>query len=125
MNRLKLTIALSSCLLLAACDKQTETTMSDNENKPIPLAIKMMGNSFQPDVSNVVITQRTNRIESPDSVEVSIVESGLLDDSVEAIKTIFTFILKDDKWILEKPQDVLIKCYEGRGNKDFSPETCG
>lgn len=55
----------------------------------------------------------------------SIVESGLLDDSVEAIKTIFTFILKDDKWILEKPQDVLIKCYEGRGHKDFSPETCG
>lgn len=125
MNRLKLTIALSCCLLLAACDKQTETTMSDNENKPIPLAIKMMGNSFQPDVSNVVITQRTNRIESPDSVEVSIVESGLLDDSVEAIKTIFTFILKDDKWILEKPQDVLIKCYEGRGHKDFSHETCG
>ncbi|PAV01258.1 hypothetical protein CBG25_17715 [Arsenophonus sp. ENCA] len=125
MNRLKLTIALSSCLLLAACDKQTETTMSDNENKPIPLAIKMMGNSFQADVSNVVITQRTNRVESPDSVEVSIVESGLLDDSVEAIKTIFTFILKDDKWILEKPQDVLIKCYEGRGHKDFSPETCG
>ncbi|MDR5617564.1 hypothetical protein [Arsenophonus sp.] len=125
MNRLKLTIALSSCLLLAACDKQTETTMSDNENKPIPLAIKMMGNSFQPDVSNVVITQRTNRVESPDSVEVSIVESGLLDDSVEAIKTIFTFILKDDKWILEKPQDVLIKCYESRGHKDFSPETCG
>lgn len=125
MNRLKLTIALSSCLLLAACDKQTETNMSDNENKPIPLAIKMMGNSFQPDVSNVVITQHTNRVESPDSVEVSIVESGLLDDSVEAIKTIFTFILKDDKWILEKPQDVLIKCYEGRGHKDFSPETCG
>ncbi|MDR5610230.1 MULTISPECIES: hypothetical protein [unclassified Arsenophonus] len=125
MNRLKLTIALSSCLLLAACDKQTEITMSDNENKPIPLAIKMMGNNFQPDVSNVVITQRTNRVESPDSVEVSIVESGLLDDSVEAIKTIFTFILKDDKWILEKPQDVLIKCYEGRGHKDFSPETCG
>ncbi|HGJ5883727.1 hypothetical protein [Arsenophonus sp.] len=125
MNRLKLTIALSSCLLLAACDKQTKTTMSDNENKPIPLAIKMMGNSFQPDVSNVVITQRTNRVESPDSVEVSIVESGLLDDSVEAIKTIFTFILKDDKWILEKPQDVLIKCYEGRGHKNFSPETCG
>ncbi|MFV9998293.1 MAG: hypothetical protein AB8W37_12200 [Arsenophonus endosymbiont of Dermacentor nuttalli] len=124
MNRLKLMIALSSCLLLAACDKKTETTISDNENKPIPLAIKMMGNSFQPDVSNVVITQRTNRIESPDSVEVSIEESGLLDDSVEAIKTIFTFILKDDKWMLEKTQDVLIKCYEGREHKDFSPETC-
>lgn len=102
MNRLKLTIALSSCSLLAACNKQTEITMSDNKNKPIPLAIKMMGNSFQPDVSNFVITQHTNCVEPPDSVEVSILDSDLLDDSVEAIKTIFTFILKDDKCILEK-----------------------
>lgn len=50
------------------------------------------------DLATVEIRQYFNRVESPTVAEVKLTETGLLDDSVKSIRTIYTFKKIEGKW---------------------------
>jgi hypothetical protein len=82
-----------------------------------------MGESFQDNISNLSVTQHVNSGESPDKAMVTIEESGLLDDSVSAEKTVFTMDYQKDKWQIVNRVKTQ-RCYPERGHQDFSGQPC-
>ncbi|BFO10170.1 hypothetical protein [Serratia rubidaea] len=126
--RKKLSFALIACSLtslISGCDN-TSTQQTDNvsrEHYPAQVALASMGETFQDSVTNLSVTQHVNRGESPDKAQVTIEESGLLDDSVYAEKTVFTMSYQDDKWQIVS-QVKTQQCRPERGHQDFSEKPC-
>ncbi|MGB2692535.1 MAG: hypothetical protein WBB48_09615 [Thermodesulfobacteriota bacterium] len=72
-------------------------------------------------------TQSIERVnESPesfDATQVTILNKGLLDDSVKAVKYQLTLKKVDSIWVIDSAVKVF-KCWKGRGHEDFSSEPC-
>ena len=45
-----------------------------------------------------------NRVESPTVSRITVIQTGLMDDSVSAIRTEYSFKLVDEKWQLQNKQ---------------------
>ena len=61
--------------------------------------------------------------ESFDTTQVTIINKGLLDDSVKAVKYKLTLNKVDSVWVIDSAVKVF-KCWKGRGHEDFSSEPC-
>jgi len=120
-----LMMVCSIAALINGCEntsaKQTNNVF--NDKYPVQLALHSMGESFQDNISNLSVTQHVNSGESPDKAMVTIEESGLLDDSVSAEKTVFTMDYQKDKWQIVNRVKTQ-RCYPERGHQDFSGQPC-
>lgn len=118
-------IACSMASLIGGCDNTSAEQMNSviKKNYPIQMALHEMGEHFQDNVSNLSVTQRVNSGESPDKATVTIEESGLLDDSVFAEKTVFTMRYQKEQWQIVNRVKVQ-QCWPGRGHQDFSEQPC-
>lgn len=64
--------------------------------------------------------------ENPESnkvVQVTIINDGLLDDSVKAEKFVVDMSNENDAWQITGAVKT-VQCYKGRGHEDFSAEPC-
>ncbi|TCM70943.1 hypothetical protein EC844_101217 [Acinetobacter calcoaceticus] len=82
---------------------------------------------LQPDLSqalnSVSIQQVFNQVESPTAAQITVVQSGLMDDSVSAIRTIYQFKQQNDQWSLAKT-DKSYQCARGSNSKAFQTKLC-
>ena len=81
----------------------------------------------RPDLRNelatVEIRQYFNTVESPTAAEVKVTETGLLDDSVKSVRTVYNFKLVDGDW--EKTATkTSYQCARGKNTKNFQTAKC-
>ena len=71
--------------------------------------------------NNTSVQQVFNRVESPTVSRITVIQTGLMDDSVSAIRTEYLFKLVDEKWQL---QNKSYQCARGKGSKGFQTQLC-
>ncbi|QRO94351.1 hypothetical protein I6J47_15450 [Acinetobacter pittii] len=72
---------------------------------------------------NTSVQQVFNRVESPTVSRITVIQTGLMDDSVSAIRTEYSFKLVDEKWQLQNKQKSY-QCARGKGSKGFQTQLC-
>lgn len=75
------------------------------------------------ELSTVEIRQYFNRVESPNAGQVKVTETGLMDDSVKSIRTIYSFRLVDGDWQRVNTQKEY-QCQRGKNTKTFQSAKC-
>lgn len=81
----------------------------------------------QPEIAkehnNTSVQQVFNRVESPTVSRITVIQTGLMDDSVSAIRTEYAFKLVDEKWQLQNKQKSY-QCPRGKGSRGFQTQLC-
>ncbi len=74
-------------------------------------------------LATVELRQYFNRVENPTVAEVKLTETGLMDDSIRSIRTIYSFKNVDGEW---KRVDVQkeYQCLRGKNTKTFQKVKC-
>ncbi|WP_180088969.1 hypothetical protein [Acinetobacter sp. YH12219] len=75
------------------------------------------------ELSTVEIRQYFNRVESPNAGQVKVTETGLMDDSVKSVRTIYSFRLVDGDWQRVNTQKEY-QCQRGKNTKTFQSAKC-
>lgn len=73
--------------------------------------------------NNTSVQQVFNRVESPTVSRITVIQTGLMDDSVSAIRTEYAFKLVDEKWQLQNKQKSY-QCARGKGSRGFQTQLC-
>ncbi|EXD36110.1 MULTISPECIES: hypothetical protein [Acinetobacter] len=117
-------IAISGlCLgLMTGCATTTKLMSLGGGESPMQQVLKA-----QPEISkehqNTSIQQVFNRVESPTVSRITVIQTGLMDDSVSAIKTEYLFKLDDKKWQLQNKQQSY-QCARGKNTRSFQSQLC-
>ena len=120
---IRLIAASAMCLgILSGC-ATTQNIVNKVSNSGTPLAQVLSERSdLRKDLSTVEIRQYFNQVENPTAAEVKVTETGLLDDSVKSIRTIYRFKNVNDDWKLIDTQKAY-QCARGK-NKGFQSARC-
>lgn len=73
--------------------------------------------------SNVDIRQVFNQVESPTAAQVIVTQTGLMDDSVRAVRTVYVFKNIKEDWKLQDTQK-MYQCARGKNTKSFQTALC-
>lgn len=73
--------------------------------------------------SNVDIRQVFNQVESPTAAQVIVTQTGLMDDSVRAVRTVYAFKNIKEDWKLQDTQKTY-QCARGKSTKSFQTALC-
>ncbi|MBK5072366.1 hypothetical protein I2492_04965 [Budviciaceae bacterium CWB-B4] len=103
-----------------ALAQQTDNKGIINQS-PLQIVLGAMDDNFS-EATNFRITQEASA-ESPTTAIITIVETHLLDDSVEAIMTKFHLVKKNENWAINK-KSVSWKCKPNRGSQKFTTKLC-
>lgn len=75
------------------------------------------------ELTTVEIRQYFNRVESPTAAEVKVTQTGLMDDSVKSIRTVYRFKNVDGQWNRVGTSKEY-QCYRGKNTKAFQTAKC-
>lgn len=118
-----LSLSALSIGLLAGCSA-TQNLMNKVGSSETPLAQVLNERSdLRKNLSTVEIRQYFNQIESPTAAEVKVTETGLMDDSVRSIRSVYRFKNVAGDW---KRIDVQkeYQCARGKNTKNFQTKLC-
>lgn len=120
---IRLIAASAMCLgILSGC-ATTQNIVNKVSSSGTPLAQVLSERSdLRKDLSTVEIRQYFNQAENPTAAEVKVTETGLLDDSVKSIRTIYRFKNVNDDWKLIDTQKAY-QCARGK-SKGFQSARC-
>ena len=120
---IRLIAASAMCLgILSGC-ATTQNIVNKVSSSGTPLAQVLSERSdLRKDLSTVEIRQYFNQVENPTAAEVKVTETGLLDDSLKSIRTIYRFKNVNDDWKLIDTQKAY-QCTRGK-NKGFQAARC-
>lgn len=116
-------------LLMSTSIAQDTATVETVTGYTTPLHAVFADNSFpdNQELSTITLSQTLNRVESPDAVMITLTESGLMDDSISAIRT--TYIvkqsIKDDApvWTIDE-KFTAQKCRRSEEPDAFTSDPC-
>lgn len=74
-------------------------------------------------LATVELRQFFNNVESPTAAQVKVTETGLMDDSVRSIRTIYSFKLVNGDWEKVKTEKSY-QCLRGKNTKTFQKAVC-
>lgn len=75
------------------------------------------------ELNTIEIRQVFNSVESPNVAQVMVLQAGLMDDSVSAIRTTYSFKLQGNDWKqVDKKEE--FKCGRGKNTKTFQTALC-
>lgn len=117
----KIALLLTLPFLLSSAFAETEITSFQT-----PLQAVLADNNFieNTELPNVTLSQDLNRGESANKVMITLTESGLMDDSIAAIKTIYFIKQNDDAtWIIDEKFESR-KCRRGEDAGVFTTDRC-
>ncbi|MDC4964521.1 hypothetical protein OHW02_06650 [Acinetobacter baumannii] len=121
MQRLFLISALCAGLM-TGCATASKLIPFVGSETPMQQVLKT-----QPEIvkehNNTSVQQVFNRVESPTVSRITVIQTGLMDDSVSAIRTEYLFKLVDEKWQLQNKQKSY-QCARGKGSKGFQTHLC-
>lgn len=111
-------------ILMTGC-ATTEKLMTKMGNEKAPLAYVL---DAQPELhkeqQNISIRQVFNRVEAPNVAQITVLQTGLMDDSVAAIRNEYVFKREDaGKWQLQS-REQSYKCTRGKNIINFQTELC-
>ena len=121
-------LGLTAALLSLTACATTENLMYKAKgvvhasSTPLEQVLKTQPN-LASELNALEIRQVFNRVESPTAAQVTVLESGLMDDSVSAIRTTYQFKLIDEQWNLVDKKSVY-KCSRGKNTKTFQTAVC-
>lgn len=117
-----LSFSILSVVLLSGC-ATTQNLVNKVNGSETPIAQVLSERSdLRKNLSTIEIRQYFNRVENPTAAEVKVTETGLLDDSVRSIRTIYRFKSVNDDWQKVSSQEEY-QCSRGK-NKGFQTEKC-
>ena len=73
--------------------------------------------------ATIELRQYFNSVENPTVAEVKLTETGLMDDSVKSIRTIYSFKNVDGQWKKIDAQKTY-QCYRGPDKQSFQKSLC-
>lgn len=119
----KLLLAVS--IIASAQLTLAEDLASEMNYYRTPLQIVMQDKLLldQEELSTITLTQELSSVENPDQVIITLTESGLLDDSVQALQTTYDIKKDEHGWYLED-KEVAYQCARGKNTKDFIIDLC-
>ena len=118
---------LATCVLcvgiLSGC-ATTQKIVHKVGNSETPLAQVLKERSdLRKELSTVEIRQYFNRVESPTAAEVKVTETGLMDDPVKSIRTVYRFKNVEGDWERTSTQKEF-QCARGKNTKTFQTANC-
>lgn len=122
MNRLMVVSALCVGMLAGCATTQKIVSKVSSPDTPLNQVLKERPELRQ-ELSTVEIRQYFNRIESPNAGQVKVTETGLMDDSVKSIRTVYSFKLVDGEWNRVNTQKEY-QCQRGKNTKTFQAAKC-
>ncbi len=125
MNKL-ICLSLLSTLVFSGCatTQKLVSQVSGNGSSDTPIAQVLNERSdLRKNLSTVELRQYFNQVENPTAAEVKLTETGLMDDSVKSIRTVYRFKNVDGQWQhIDKTQEY--QCLRGKNSKTFQTEKC-
>ena len=121
-------LGLTAALLSLTACATTENLMHKAKgvvhasSTPLEQVLKTQPN-LASELNALEIRQVFNRVESPTAAQVTVLESGLMDDSVSAIRTTYQFKFIDEQWNLVDKK-AAYKCSRGKNTKTFQTAVC-
>ncbi|WP_159122661.1 hypothetical protein [Acinetobacter variabilis] len=93
-----------------------------SSDTPLDQVLKMRPD-LREELATVEIRQFFNRVESPTVGQVKVTETGLMDDSVRSIQTIYHFRKEEKNWKMHNTEK-LYQCVRGSNTKTFQKAVC-
>ena len=121
MFRLVVTSAICLGLLSGCATTQNLVNKVSGSETPLAQVLKDRPD-LRKDLATIEIRQYFNRAENPTAAEVKVTETGLLDDSVKSIRTIYRFKSVNNDWQKVSSQEEY-QCARGK-NKGFQTKKC-
>lgn len=122
MNRLSL-ISVFCLVTLSGC-ATTQNLMNKVGGSETPLSQVLNERpDLRKDLATVELRQYFNSVESPTVAEVKLTETGLMDDSVRSIRSVYSFKNIDGQWKRIDMQKEY-QCYRGKNTKTFQKAKC-
>ncbi|CAM9097241.1 hypothetical protein [Acinetobacter pseudolwoffii] len=124
MLRLLAVTALGLGMMMSGCTttQQVIAKVQSSSDTPLDQVLKM-----RPDLRNelatVEIRQFFNNVESPTVGQVKVTETGLLDDSVKSVQTIYHFKKEQKSWKMHNAEK-LYQCARGSNTRNFQKAVC-
>ena len=124
MLRLLAVTVLGLGMMMSGCTttQQVIAKVQSSSDTPLDQVLKM-----RPDLRNelatVEIRQFFNNVESPTVGQVKVTETGLMDDSVRSIQTIYHFKKEEKNWKMHNTEK-FYQCARGSNTKTFQKAVC-
>ncbi len=96
--------------------------VQSSSDTPLDQVLKMRPD-LREELATVEIRQFFNRVESPTVGQVKVTETGLMDDSVRSIQTIYHFRNEEKNWKMHNTEK-LYQCVRGSNTKTFQKAVC-
>lgn len=96
--------------------------VQSSSDTPLDQVLKMRPD-LREELATVEIRQFFNRIESPTVGQVKVTETGLMDDSVRSIQTIYHFRKEEKNWKMHNTEK-FYQCARGANTKTFQKAVC-
>ena len=123
MNKL-ICLSLLSTLVFTSCATTQKLVSQVSGGSDTPIAQVLNERSdLRKNLSTVELRQYFNQVENPTAAEVKLTETGLMDDSVKSIRSIYRFKNVDGQWQrIDKTQEY--QCLRGKNTKTFQTAKC-
>ncbi|MEG0342584.1 hypothetical protein ACK1JC_11335 [Acinetobacter sp. TY2] len=123
MNKL-ICLSLLSTLVFTGCATTQKLVSQVSGGSDTPIAQVLNERSdLRKNLSTVELRQYFNQVENPTAAEVKLTETGLMDDSVKSIRSIYRFKNVDGQWQrIDKTQEY--QCLRGKNTKTFQTAKC-
>ncbi|OTG81387.1 hypothetical protein B9T33_06905 [Acinetobacter sp. ANC 5054] len=122
MYRLIAVSALCMGMLAGCATTQKIVSKVGSSATPLDQVLKERPD-LRKELATVEIRQYFNRVESPNAGQVKVTETGLMDDSVKSVRTIYSFKLVDGDWQRVNTQKEY-QCQRGKNTKTFQTAKC-
>ncbi len=120
----RLFILSAVCLGLMSGCATTQKIVHKVGTSDTPLAqVLKERTDLRKNLATVEIRQYFNSVESPSAAEVKVTETGLLDDSVRSIRTVYRFKNVNGDWERSSVQKEY-QCMRGKNTKTFQSAKC-
>ncbi|MEG2357351.1 hypothetical protein [Acinetobacter sp.] len=121
---LRLLAVSALCLsVLSGCAAAQKIAHKDgSSDTPLAQVLKERPD-LRKELATVEIRQYFNRVESPTAAEVKVTETGLMDDSVRSVRTIYRFKNVAGDWERTSMQKEY-QCQRGKNTKAFQTAVC-
>ncbi|MGN9712222.1 hypothetical protein ACG9WQ_002290 [Acinetobacter variabilis] len=96
--------------------------VQSSSDTPLDQVLKMRPD-LREELATVEIRQFFNRVESPTVGQVKVTETGLMDDSVRSIQTIYHFRKEEKNWKMHNTEK-FYQCARGANTKTFQKAVC-
>ncbi|MEX5439992.1 hypothetical protein WCE01_07515 [Acinetobacter indicus] len=113
-----LAIAVTGC----ATTQNIVSKVTPSAETPLAQVLKERPD-LRKQLATVELRQFFNNVESPTAAQVKVTETGLMDDSVRSIRTIYSFKLVNGDWEKMKTEKSY-QCLRGKNTKTFQKAVC-